>query len=175
MAQVKKISVATVYGKIDLKTLIEKSSMPIMTVIGLAIGTRVGQSAYGDWTALVGQFQAANAETGEVMDAAQLFLPDVALLPIQTALARPECKGVEFAIQVSVHYAADAKPGGSPYEYSFEPLLPPDENDPISRMKVRLATAREAAATALIQLARAADPAHADPADPAASAGKGKK
>jgi hypothetical protein len=142
MAQVKKLSVATVYGKIDLKKLVaahdKGDALPVMRVIGSAIGSKSGVSSYGDWTCLLGQFQATNSDTGEVSEAAALFLPDVALTPILVALSRPECKGVEFAIDVSAHYVENSKPGGVPYEYRFNALLPPDENDPISRLNARL-------------------------------------
>ena len=160
MAQVKKLSVATVYGAIDLEKLIAASkvgdgSMPLMQVIGNAIGQKTGQSSYGDWTALTGQFQATNLETGEVSEAAQLFLPEVALIPLQVAMASPEARGVEFAITVSAKYAKSAKPGGVPYEYTWTPLLPPDANDPITRIKARLLALAPPAA-------KAADPAPAD-------------
>jgi hypothetical protein len=144
MAQVKKLSVATVYGAIDLEKLIAASktgdgSMKLMQVIGNAIGKKSGQSSYGDWTALMGQFQATNLETGEVSEAAQLFLPEVALTPLLVAMAAPEARGVEFALVLSARYVKQAKPGGVPYEYTWEPLLPPDANDPITRIKARLA------------------------------------
>ena len=140
MANTKKLSVATVYGAIDLKKLIgaPDSTLKIMRVIGLAVGVKQGTSPYGEWTALMGQFEATNSETGESFSAATLFLPDVALIPIQIALSQESTKGVEFAIEISAKYSNNSKPGGSAYEYVFDALLPPDQNDPISRMKARL-------------------------------------
>lgn len=166
MSQVKKLSVATVYGKIDLKKLItldEKGEkLPIMQVIGQAVGVKSGVSSYGDWKCLMGQFQATNSETGEVFEASQLYLPEVALTPLIVALSSPETRGVEFAIKITANYAKNAKPGGVPYEYSWEPLLPPDANDPISRIKARL--------EALALPAPAADAKPATDAKPAAKA-----
>lgn len=164
MAQVKKLSVATVFGKIDLKAVIKADeagkALPLMRVIGSAVAVKEGMSSYGEWKALQGQFQATNLETGEVFEAATLFLPDVALTPILVSLSQPNARGVEFAIEVSAKYAKDSK-GGVPYEYTWAPLLPPDQNDPIARLTARL---QEAGVLAL----------EAPPADPKGGKGKGK-
>jgi hypothetical protein len=138
MAQIKKLSVATVYGKINLKKLIEAGELPIMRVMGAAVGSKEGVSSYGDWKCLLGQFEAVNADTGEVFNASTLFLPEVAITPILVALSHPDCKGIEFAIEVHAKYIENAPSGGSPYEYTWVPLLPPDANDPITRVKARL-------------------------------------
>jgi hypothetical protein len=141
MAQVKKISVATVCGKIDVKALLaaENEQINLMQVIGSAVGIKTGTSNYGDWTALEGVFKATNLQTGETVGASVLFLPDVALIPIRVALSQEGARGVEFAIKLGVKYARDAKPGGSVYEYTWEPLLPADASDPISRLEAKLA------------------------------------
>ena len=60
MAQVKKLSVATVFGKIDLKALVKADEagtpIKIMRVVGSAVSTKQGETAYGPYTALLGQF-----------------------------------------------------------------------------------------------------------------------
>lgn len=167
MSNIKKLSVKTVYGNIDLEKLIKapNKELHVMRVMGLAVGVASGESTYGEWQSLRGQFEATNPETGEVSESSVLFLPDVALTPILVSLSRPEVKGVEFAIDISVHYAQSKKPGGSPYEYSFRAILPPDENDPISRLKARVL-----ALAAPTPAAGDAAPAAAAPA----SKGKGK-
>lgn len=140
----KKISVATVFGKVDLKELLKAPGETIkaMRVLGLAISSKTGMSSYGEWTALLGQFQATNLATGEVFSGSTLFLPEVALTPILVALSSANARGVEFAIDVHVKYVNDAKPGGSPYEYTFVPLLAPDANDPVSRLAAKVAALR---------------------------------
>lgn len=138
--QIKKLSAATIYGKIDLKKLLAAPDerLELFTVLGLAVGQKSGMSAYGEWTALMGQFEATNVETGETFAGAQLFLPDVALVPLQVALSAEGSRGVEFAIKISAKYAKSDKAGGAAYEYTWEPLLPPDNNDPVTRLKARL-------------------------------------
>lgn len=174
MANTKKLSVATVCGAIDLKKLIAapNSTLKLMRVIGLAVGTKQGHSSYGEWTSLLGQFEAVNIETGETHSASTLFLPDVALLPIQIALSQEGTKGVEFAIELSAKYSENKKPGGSAYEYVFETLLPPDQNDPISRMKARLLALAAPESAAAPAAAPAPAPA---PATEQAPGPKGKK
>lgn len=150
MAQIKKLSVAKVFGKVILSKLIAAPNQRIhvMDVIGLAVGTKAGDSDYGDWTALQGKFRATNAETGEVFESATLFLPDVALIPIQVALSQGSA--VSFAISLYVDYVAErvgAKAGGSPFEYSWEPLLDEDaESDPLARIEAAIAAKRLALA-----------------------------
>lgn len=141
MAQIKKISVATVVGKILIETLVAHHSkngadaaLPLMRVLGQAVGTKTGTSAYGDWTALVGRFKATNLESGEVMEASQCFLPEIAMVPIQVALSNTGAGGsVTFAIDVSVRMipAEKRKPGGVPYEYTFDPVVEPNDDDPL--------------------------------------------
>ncbi|MGV0999690.1 MAG: hypothetical protein ACOYBQ_10220 [Fluviibacter sp.] len=136
MAQVKKLSVATVYGKIDLKQVINSDKpIAVMRVAGQAVGTKSGDSNYGTWTALVGSFVAIHPETGEQSEAAQLFLPEVALIPIQVALASANARAIDFAIELQVKASENTKPGGSPYEYTFTNLMAPAENDPMAKLR----------------------------------------
>lgn len=136
MAQVKKISVATVWGKIDLKELLNAGKpVSVMRVAGQAIGTKSGEHTYGEWTALVGAFVAVNPETGETMESSQCFLPEVALIPIQLALGRANSQAVDFAIEVQVQASTNTKPGGSAYEYTFVNLMEPVANDPMAKLR----------------------------------------
>lgn len=166
MANIKKLSVATVYGKIDLKKLVNaEGPLRIMRVIGNAIGHKTGTSQYGEWTALSGMFEATNMETGESHQSSQLFLPDVALTPIMVQLAQPGVRGVEFVIDITVRHNPDARPGGSAYEYGFDTVLKASESDPISRLKSMLAE----------QAAALPAPTTTPAAAPAPAAAKGKK
>ena len=141
MAQVKKLSVAVVYGKIDLKELIAApdETIRVMRVLGSAVGVKEGESNFGHWRALMGQFRGINSVTGEVFEAPILYLPEVALTPILVSLSQPGARAVEFAIDVSVKYVNNGKPGGVPYEYTWAPLLAADADDPIARLEARIA------------------------------------
>jgi hypothetical protein len=170
MANIKKISVANVYGKIDLKELVNATApIEVMRVYGLAVGSKSGTSQYGDWTALVGQFEAVNPVSGEVTQSAQCFLPEIALLPILTELAREGAKGVQFGIRLFVKVSNNTKPGGSPYEYTFEHMLPPSDNDPMAALRNAVS-----AALALPAPEGKGDEPPAPAPAPAAAAGKKK-
>lgn len=147
MSQVKKISVATVFGKIDLKELLAApaETIKVMRVLGSAVGVKEGESNFGHWKALMGQFRASHPETGEVFEAPILFLPEVALTPILVSLTQPGARAVEFALELSVKYVNNSKPGGVPYEYTWAPLLAPDADDPIARLEARIAATAQAA------------------------------
>ena len=143
MANIKKLSVSTVYGKIDLKTVLNRDApLPIMRVYGQAVSQKRGESAYGPWVALLGQFRAvpinADGVLGEPHDAATLHLPDVALTPILVALASGP---TTFAIELQVQKASNGKPGGSPYEYAFKHLLAPAESDPLKVLESQMLAA----------------------------------
>lgn len=136
MANIKKISVATVYGAIDAKAVLNATApIEVMRLFGLAVASKSGTSQYGDWTALVGQFEATNPDTGEVVQSSQAFLPEIALVPILTALAQEGTRGVQFAIRIFVKAATNTKPGGSVYEYTYENILPPSDNDPMAQLR----------------------------------------
>ena len=142
MSQVKKLSVATVWGKISLADLIAQRRIHVMRVLGVAVSTKAGTSNYGDWRCLAGSFKATNPATGEISEAAVLFLPDVALVPIEVGLHMPGAHGVEFALDLFVEYVADkpgAKAGGSPYEYTFEPILTAAADSPIAIIEAKIA------------------------------------
>lgn len=140
MAQVKKLSIATVVGKIDLKEVINADKpIPLMRAYGMAVGVKTGTSNYGEWTALVGQFKCVNLKTGEVSEAAQLFLPEVALVPLRVALMQNDNRAVRFALDVKVQPAKNSKPGGVPYEYTFDNVLPPAEDDPLLALEAEIA------------------------------------
>ena len=82
--QIKKISTAKVFGPVKLSELIKAPGqrMDLWAVMGMAVGTKEGESDYGNYTALEGTFEATNCKTGEVFRSATCFLPDVALIPI---------------------------------------------------------------------------------------------
>jgi hypothetical protein len=74
-----KITVKTVYGKIDREKLYQSgvSEIPIMRVGGTVTGLKSGNSDYGEFTKLTGTFQAINAATGEIFVSGVAILPNV--------------------------------------------------------------------------------------------------
>lgn len=144
MSRVKKVSVAGVFGKIKLERLMGEKQYDVMRLIGRCVNSKVVPTPYGESTALLGEFEATNPETGEVSESSTAYLPDIALTPILTALAGSQA--VDFAIMVGVRFAADDaghKSGGSVYEYTFRPLLSVAADNPILRIKAAMAAQGE--------------------------------
>lgn len=137
MAQVKKISVAKVCGKINGVKLFtgkkEGESVAVMDVIGIATGMKNGVSDYGEWSALQGRFKAKNLldEKAVYVEGVQCFLPDVALIPIIQALDNG-AMSAEFAVRIIAVPAPDTQIG---FEYQAEPLIAPEpEADPLEKL-----------------------------------------
>lgn len=144
MAQVKKISVGKVYGKIKIADLMQsvdgklvgKGPVLVMRVGGLATGIKEGVSDFGPWKALVGDFAAFSGATGEEMRAPYCFLPDVALNPLTVALAQSNTAGVRFLIDVYAQYDESSQ---TQYTYTFEPVVKPVGSDPVAELLAQAA------------------------------------
>lgn len=132
----KKLSIKTVTGLTvaAIREMATPEGAPVMRIMGIAMGTKGGESDNGPWTALRGQFEASNLITGEVFGGSVLFLPDVALDAILPALAGDNAN-VKFALDITVMKDETSTIG---YAYSFVPLLKPDENDPLEKMRNEL-------------------------------------
>jgi len=139
--QIKKMSVATVYGKIktaDLLTagpdgkIVPKGPVKLFRVFGRAVGTKTGISNFGEWEQLTGQFRAIS-ESGEIFDSSALFLPDVALDAIKVALAG--ATAADFAIDL---YAVADEKSSVGYTYTFQHVLPPSGDDPIEKLSAQI-------------------------------------
>lgn len=186
MAQVKKLSVGAVFGKIkpehylttrDGKPVPKDRPTPIVRFGGTCVASKiVPVAAYPDKpaTAFMGDFVAVNHESGEVSKASVMYLPDVLATWLLVQLARPETKAVQFLADVSVVASDNTRPGAMPYMYAFEHVLPPDESDPITKL---LAAGQAHSPVATLALAAPASSAPAvaqvpapEPAPPVAQA-----
>lgn len=133
MQLVKKISVKTVFGNIDVRKLSD-SPIAIMRIIGVATKIKSGESEFGQWTAFLGQFKATNLQTNEVFASGKCFLPPQAS-EILEGQFDDEHSRIEFAFDISAKYSEDST---VKYEYIVEPLFKPAENDPIALLESKL-------------------------------------
>lgn len=128
----KKLSTAKIYGKIVARTLPEDGSVkPLYTIIGVAQGVKEGTSDYGDWVGLLGQFEAVNRDTGERFASANVFLPDVAQ-DLIVAQLRSGAQNVQFAFTIGARVDDSSTVG---YTYTAEPILAPDQKDPLEELR----------------------------------------
>jgi hypothetical protein len=137
MKLIKKISIKTVVGNVKaiVKEMDEGESRIIMRVIGKATGSKVGESTYGAWEALKGDFKATNMETGEQFRSGVAFLPDVALDLVIGALNGGDVSSVDFGFDIGVTEDSDSNTG---YVYNATPLLEVKESDPIAMLEKSL-------------------------------------
>lgn len=95
---------------------------------GQAIAVKTGLTNFGEWTALEGRFRAISPD-GEQFDAPVCFLPDVAMDYIRPSVQKGS--QVDFLIDVFAEPDSTVAVG---YRYSFDPVLPPAENDPVESL-----------------------------------------
>mgnify|MGYP003395285132 CR=1 FL=1 len=126
---ISKISIGKIVGKMKAPT--EKTY--VMQVYGVANSSEKGISTIGEYTKLVGRFRATNLTTGEMFEAGECYLPNIALNLVLGAL--DGTKGVEFAFNIGIYPAEN--PYG--YEYCCDPLMDAAENDPLAIMSKKLA------------------------------------
>lgn len=133
---VSKVSVKTVFGKIDVKQLAAKSdkAFPIMRIIGIAKKVLTGSSQFGDWIGFAGDFEAVNLVTGEIFHGGKCFLP----APVTNMLAgqfSEKIDTVRFGFVISAKYSDAAN---TKYEYISNSLIAPAEDNPLSQLKKEL-------------------------------------
>src|SRR5271170_6079830 len=115
-----KIIVGKRIGKIEAPT-------DLFTVIGIATGLRTGQSTYGEWTGLKGEFEVVRCEDGKVLQAPIMILPDAAMAELGAAIWPKQ-----FAFLVRV--VPSAKPEG--FEYEIKKLVEPGPHDALDELRM---------------------------------------
>lgn len=135
MEIVKKLSVGKLVGNVKAvlpDNVKDTSSITLARLVGIARGSKTGESQFGMWTSLTGDFvfePLMGANAGKRFRSGQLFMPDVALdlvLPLVDGLGKGE--GVEVAFALTVRRDETSQIG---YSYGAQFLMEPQENDPI--------------------------------------------
>lgn len=131
---IKKISAKTIVGVVAAP---EKAT-PLYTVMGIANGVKTGQSTYGEWIALTGQFEAMNLETGEAFAAPQVFLPEPLNGLIVAKVRTPDENGVTPSVRFAVEVGIKPSKSTMGYEYTVRELVDASENDPLADLRKAL-------------------------------------
>jgi hypothetical protein len=103
----------------------------LFTVIGIATGTRIGQSNYGEWTGLKGEFEVVRCEDGKVLQAPIMILPD----PAMELLAGSHWP-VHFAFLLRVVPSSNS----AGFEYEVRQIVPPRAHDALAGFRVAVET-----------------------------------
>jgi hypothetical protein len=133
---VRKVSVKTVYGSVKPPADGEPKITPLIQVIGQAIGIKTGETDFGPYTALVGNFEAVNMKTGEIFYGPQCFLPEPFNEMIANKLKSDETQGVDFALEIGVRQPTETE--NVKYVYVSKPIHDPSAADPLEHLRKRL-------------------------------------
>jgi hypothetical protein len=127
-----KLSIKTIVGKIDKKSLTEENQ-DLCMIFGYAREIFTGQhGTFGDYTGFKGAFQGINLKTSERFQAGKLFLPDMASNLLEGELASGN--EVEFAFNIGVKADESSSVG---YSYTVTPLIKPDKSDPLLQLEAK--------------------------------------
>lgn len=131
---IKKISAKTVFGDVA----VPEKAVALYTVMGIANGIRTGNSTYGEWLALTGQFEAMNLETGEAFVAPQCFLPEPLNGLIAAKVRTPDENGKPVSVRFAVEVGLKPAKSTFGYEYTVRELVDASENDPLADLRKSL-------------------------------------
>jgi hypothetical protein len=110
----------------------EGKNAPLLRVAGYTSEAMQGQTDKGEFTRLLGEFQAVNILTGQAFSSGQCILPS--FVADQLAAALRVSNEVEFAIEIGVQSDDTALTG---FVYTARPLLQPSTDSRLSKLLAR--------------------------------------
>lgn len=134
---VSKLTIKTMGCKPQLAAALGQK-VPVARIMGIAYGTKVVEAANGDvFTAITGQFEGTNLETGQVFQSGVLYLPAGFHEQIADPLKKENApEQIEFAMEL---YAVPAD-NLSGYSYEAKPLIKIVEADPLASLRNTLSS-----------------------------------
>lgn len=158
---IRKINPKDVMGKkmkeVDVP---EKGIYDLFTIIGTTHNLRDGESQFGPWTALVGEFEATRLMDGQRYISTECFVPGAAgellvaqvrkfvieEIPVTAEQFKKTGKTykvtgetAEMALIVGIKKAQ--RDGGADYEYVIRPVVPVQKSDPLATLRNHLKSA----------------------------------
>lgn len=141
--QLRKITIATVYGTPDVEELIKLNgkSLKICKIWGVAGRMKPGANDFGEFVRFVGDFRAVNLNTGELFRSSVCLLPKFLEEDMAGAMASGAdgaTKQVEFGVEINVSFD---KTAATKYVYNADSLIEPAESQALvaleQKMKLR--------------------------------------
>lgn len=115
------------------------TEVAIFNIAGIARMMEPGETDFGPYVEYIGDFAAVRRDTGEMIQARRMIMPEVlsdalvnALMPVEGVAATP----VQFAFEIGVRRSSEEK-GGRGYEFTCRPLLAPVESDQLADLQKR--------------------------------------
>ncbi len=138
---VKKLSVKQLLGHApDAPERGSTAPIWLADVIGRAVSIKQGESNFGPWVALMGEFIARQIPTGEKGEtvehfkSGQVFVPDLVLNLIEPAMLATG-GAVEFGFRLGIKRDDTA---ATKYVYVAESLIEPAESDPLTSLALQV-------------------------------------
>lgn len=101
-------------------------------IAGVATSLRSGDSSYGPWSALVGQFGAQNMVTGELISGEECIIPgafgSMLVRQLKESLTLDAGSSVSFAVEIFAKRSP--KNSDEKYEYIVRPQVAPEVKNP---------------------------------------------
>jgi hypothetical protein len=114
--------------------LLTDEPQQLYTVYGVATGTRTKESAYGQATAVTGQFEVVRITDGMIMRGNVLYLPEPAGSTLIEAVNKraADDNGIEFIATIGIKPSKKSALG---YEYTWQPHLKPEEKAALDNLR----------------------------------------
>lgn len=101
------------------------SEIKLMRIAGFADGTKTGNTQYGQWHALTGEFAATNAKTGEIFAGKTAIVPgpmgEALVTATEMRLKEDASQAIRFSCDVFVRRSS--RDPEKKYEYVVRPVL----------------------------------------------------
>jgi len=134
MSYLKKLSTKIILGGVtpDAPPKDHKGPKWLLQIIGICTGRFDDSSDYGPYTAMLGDFQGVNLETGEEFRTqTKCFMPDVVTLPVVGKLGMDGVTSVSFGYRVGVLRDETA---ATKYIYVADPIASIAQSDPLGQL-----------------------------------------
>lgn len=141
-AFLKKLSPKIILGGVtpDAPPRDHKGPQWLFNIIGICTGKAEGDSDYGHYIAMLGDFQGVNLATGEEFRTqTKCYMPDVVLFPVINRLGMDGVTSVSFGYKVGVLRDDTA---ATKYVYVAEPLAELQQADPLGQLIDQVKTAQ---------------------------------
>lgn len=123
----KKLTVKGICGKPLVKDIPEGGELLLCRIAGTAHATQKGESNFGPWEALIGEFAATNYETGEMFVGKSAFIPgamgEALIGGLDSAQKDDATATMRFSVDISIAVSSSDE---NKYVYFVRPVIESD-------------------------------------------------
>lgn len=127
---VSKITIKSIKAQ-PKKHSVEQDTL-LATLYGRCQDKKAGSSDFGEFIRFKGEFEAVNAESGDVFKSNEMIVPRILEGLLDNAITADENASVDFAMEIWAE-ANEASITG--YSYTVKPLTEPQESDALQELR----------------------------------------